>query len=825
METIGKYQIQRVLGRGGMGTVYEALDPVIQRTVAVKTMAPGLADTPDLRTRFLREAQAAGGLKHRNIVTVYDLGEDKGRPFIAMEFIEGTDLEKIIQNRKPYSLEWKLSVLAQICDGLAYAHRNGIVHRDVKPANIRVTGDGEVKIMDFGIAHLQSSTMTRSGLVLGTVHYMAPEQVEGHKVDHRADIFSVGAIAYELVAYRKPFDGDSLTGVMYKIIHEPPDPRGLPENEYPPTLRRIVLKALEKRPEERYQTLDEMHAAIQTLLRPGGVPAAAPPPGQGIDSESATVSFSVKQEGQGMEAGNWVLKGVTALKGGDVDEALRCARKALAAQPDSEPARALLRDAEAEALHRRVEREVGEIRAEAERARVDGQLQKALGLWRKILDLNPEDVEANRAASEIQKSIQERELEQLSSMALSYAADGDMELALKIAAKIERLAPGSPKAAELKAYLEEESARRQADALTATAQEHLAMGNLEEARAAAAEALVLRPGHSIAREIHERASGVLAARTVRIRAPDVFTAEVEEPPPAPKQAPPAAVTPRPAPAVAPRVPPPPPKSTPPSQPPQPPNVQAAAQAPAKTNPPRPAPQPAPVAAAPAPVGKTGVPPTQRPAPPPRPPASTPMPAAAKAATAPPTPGPKGPAPAAPQPAPRPAATSAAAAAAPTAGGPREPAPTPPPAREPTPPPPPAVSVAKEVRPAPRPAPQASPDPVQLTPLPEGPPSNPKAVELLDQARRLLRERAALKALPLLEEAASLEPTHKGIERILSLTRIEAKKVEVEALTTAALNHFLQNEYGKARKAVDKALALEPENKKAKELMKILGSLG
>jgi len=183
-----------------MGTVYEAVDPLLQRKVALKTMTPGLADTPELRERFLREAQAAGGLRHRNIVTVYELGEDKGSPYIAMELVDGTDLEKVIQSREPRSIAWKLDVLRQLCEALAYAHRNGIVHRDVKPANVLVRPDGEVKVVDFGIAHLQSSTMTKGGVVLGTVHYMAPERIEGRKVDQRADIFSVGAIAYKLVA-------------------------------------------------------------------------------------------------------------------------------------------------------------------------------------------------------------------------------------------------------------------------------------------------------------------------------------------------------------------------------------------------------------------------------------------------------------------------------------------------------------------------------------------------------------------------------------------------------------------------------------------------
>ncbi len=765
METIGKYQIQRVLGRGGMGTVYEALDPLIQRTVALKTMAPGLADAPDLRERFLREAQAAGGLKHRNIVTVYDLGEDKGRPFIAMEFIEGSDLEKIIQNRRPLPLEWKLNVLAQVCDGLAYAHRNGIVHRDVKPANVRVTAEGEVKIMDFGIAHLQSSTMTRSGLVLGTVHYMAPEQVEGHKVDHRADIFSVGAIAYELIAYRRPFDGDSITGVMYKIIHEPPDPRGWPEGAFAPALRRVVMRALEKRLDDRYQSLDEMHADLQGLLRSTTpVPVVSRAPSPEPDPGAATVAFSVEKKPATLaQRAGWVRQGVAALKAGDPEDALRLAQLALAARADDDAALALQREAEAESLRRRVEKEMGDIRAEAERARSEGHLQKALGLWRRLLEVSPDDGDARRAAADIEKSIQERELEQLSSMALSYAADGDMELALKIAGKIERLAPGSSKAADLKAYLQEESTRRQADALTATAQEHLAMGNLEEARAAAAEALAVRPTHAIAREIHERASSILAVRTVKVRAAEVFTSEVEEP-----------ASPGPA---APRLPP----STTPGPPAKAPAAVATPAPPVVKAPPVPQPASAPVARVPAPSPL---------APKPRPTPAGPTPAPAIAGPLPPRPAIKPPPPDSPiaytEPTPVKAASSA-----------------PPPSAEATP---------------------ATPTPAQLTPLPEGPPNDPKAVELLDGARRLLRERASLKALPLLEQAASLEPGHQGIERLLALTRIEARKAEVESLTTAALNHFLQNNYGKAKKAVDKALALQPENKKAKELLKILGTL-
>ena len=291
LQTIGKYQVEKVLGHGGMGTVYQARDTVLHRTVALKTMMPGLADAPDLRARFLREAQAAGGLRHHNIVTVYDLGEDRGQPYIAMELVEGMDLEAIIQGRHPLSVEAKIDILRQVCEGLGFAHQNGIVHRDVKPANIRVTAEGEVKIMDFGIAHLQSSTLTSGGQVLGTIQYMAPEQVEGLKSDHRADVFSVGAIAYELLAYRRPFDADSLTAVMYRIAREEPDMSALPVTEYSPGLEAVVARALAKPVAERYQTLEEMREDLERLVRHtahrlSSAPAPAPFAGEATDEET-----------------------------------------------------------------------------------------------------------------------------------------------------------------------------------------------------------------------------------------------------------------------------------------------------------------------------------------------------------------------------------------------------------------------------------------------------------------------------------------------------------------------------------------------------------
>ena len=267
MRTIGKYRIERVLGQGGNGTVYLAHDPGLDRRVALKTLTLGSAVGLEARARFLREAEAAGGLRHPNLVVVYDVGEHAGEPYLAMEYVEGVDLEQVIQRREPRSVEWTIDVLRQVCEGLAHAHRNGIVHRDVKPANIRVTAADEVKIMDFGLARLPASTMTKSGRLLGTIHYMAPEQIEGRDVDQRADVFSVGAIAYELIAHRRPFHGDSLTEVMFQVMHGDPDPRALPETAYSPGLERIILKALARDREDRYPSLDAMRADLGRLVR------------------------------------------------------------------------------------------------------------------------------------------------------------------------------------------------------------------------------------------------------------------------------------------------------------------------------------------------------------------------------------------------------------------------------------------------------------------------------------------------------------------------------------------------------------------------------
>jgi serine/threonine protein kinase len=262
---LGKYEIKGELGTGAMGVVYRAEDSRLGRLVALKVMSPSVASNPDLVKRFYREAQAAGQLHHPNIVTIYDIDEVDGLPFIAMEFLEGEDLDKVITAGKEMPVVKKLDIIVQACKGLHHAHQRGIVHRDVKPGNIVLLNDGMVKIVDFGIAHLGATSMTQTGMVLGTVMYMAPEQISGQRVDARADIFSVGVILYELLTFQTPFSGHDVPSVLYKILNEPPEPLSDHVRNCPPQLETILKRALEKERTKRYQTAEDMAFDLQRV--------------------------------------------------------------------------------------------------------------------------------------------------------------------------------------------------------------------------------------------------------------------------------------------------------------------------------------------------------------------------------------------------------------------------------------------------------------------------------------------------------------------------------------------------------------------------------
>ncbi len=268
-ERIGKYQIVGKLGQGAMGEVFRGHDPVLNRFVAIKRISSGLDADETLKKRFRREAEAVAKLNHPHIITVYELGFEGEQMFMAMELLEGIDLKHAMAQHKLSSAE-KLSVMEQISEGLAYAHSQDLVHRDLKPANIHLLPGGKVKIMDFGLARMSGSDMTSTGTVMGTPHYMSPEQVRGQKADARSDVFALGCVFYELLSGRKPFDAESMHGVLFKVMQEEPSPLAEIVPDTPPMLIQIVEKALAKDPAERFQTAGELLAALRRARAAAG---------------------------------------------------------------------------------------------------------------------------------------------------------------------------------------------------------------------------------------------------------------------------------------------------------------------------------------------------------------------------------------------------------------------------------------------------------------------------------------------------------------------------------------------------------------------------
>jgi serine/threonine-protein kinase len=262
---LGKYKIQSFLGQGAMGKVYKAHDPVLNRFVAIKTITQTLAGDPELRRRFQVEAQAAARLNHPNIITVYDYGEQEETIYIAMELLEGTDLKEMLIAGSFKGLSDKLRIMGQICDGLSFAHSKGVIHRDLKPANVHFNHHGTVKIMDFGLARLDSGDRSKAGTVVGTPNYMSPEQVMGDEIDPRTDVFSAGAVLYELLANRKPFDADSVHGILFQVVHKEPTPVREISRELPPIVGEVVQRALAKDRAHRFQSAAEFREAINSI--------------------------------------------------------------------------------------------------------------------------------------------------------------------------------------------------------------------------------------------------------------------------------------------------------------------------------------------------------------------------------------------------------------------------------------------------------------------------------------------------------------------------------------------------------------------------------
>jgi serine/threonine protein kinase len=262
-KSVGRYRLVQRIGRGAMGEVYRAEDPVEGIDVAIKLMAAETLGDNELIERFRREAFSAAALDHPNITRIHDFGEEGGTLYMAMELLEGSDLKHIIEAGAPGDVREKLEVMLQIASAMAFVHARGLVHRDLKPGNIHVNVDGQVKIMDFGLVRLADSNMTRTGMVMGSPSYMAPELIRGNKADARSDIYALGCVFYEFLSGKRAFGGKGLTQILMAIMSTEPESLGIAAPAVPGPVARLVERCLTKDPEKRYQTGGELHAALE----------------------------------------------------------------------------------------------------------------------------------------------------------------------------------------------------------------------------------------------------------------------------------------------------------------------------------------------------------------------------------------------------------------------------------------------------------------------------------------------------------------------------------------------------------------------------------
>jgi eukaryotic-like serine/threonine-protein kinase len=314
-----RYEIQRGIARGGMAEVYLARDQLLDRPVAVKVLFAEYARDPSFVERFRREAQSAANLNHPNIVAIYDWGQERGTYFIVMEYVRGRSLRDVVQVNGPFSARRTAEIGAEIAGALEFAHRNGVVHRDVKPGNVLITADGDIKVTDFGIARAGTSeALTQTGAVMGTAAYFSPEQAQGFAVDGRSDVYSLGVVLYEMVTGAPPFSGESPVAVAYKHVREEPEPPGARAPDLPPDLQQIILTAMAKDPDSRYQTADELRSDLLRFVR-GQPPLGGPATGL-VAEGTATVAAAPTQAAP-----------VAALHEVDPDEHRRKRRGALVA--------------------------------------------------------------------------------------------------------------------------------------------------------------------------------------------------------------------------------------------------------------------------------------------------------------------------------------------------------------------------------------------------------------------------------------------------------------------------------------------------------------
>jgi serine/threonine-protein kinase len=382
IKRIGKYEVIDLLGRGGMGLVYRAFDRQLNREVAIKTVTEGFTGDQEMLKRFYQEAAKTGSLRHQNIVTVYDLGEQDGFPYIVMEYLSGDPLDRVIQSGKSHPLALKLRIIEQVCNALAYAHRNDVIHRDVKPANVIVQPDGVVKLLDFGIARQEKteSHMTRTGHVIGTLQYMAPERLRNAAFDGRSDIFSVGVLMFQLLTGELPFTGDY--SIVQKILTEKHPSLGQYVSKYPPALDGVLDRALAKNPDDRYSTADEMAAEIA----------------------------SVEQELRKGQVAEWIQKAERLVQEEEFTSARDVLLQVLKVEHQHTTARQMIAQVQQNLNLRARAQQVRQLKAQAEEAAADKRYEDAIHCLEEACGLDPSSAELADFLEGIRQKKRHREL-------------------------------------------------------------------------------------------------------------------------------------------------------------------------------------------------------------------------------------------------------------------------------------------------------------------------------------------------------------------------------------------------------------------------------
>jgi hypothetical protein len=431
---LGKYELIGELGRGGMGIVYRARDPLINRLVALKTITAGLAENPNLLERFYREAQSAGGLQHPNIVTIYDMGEEGGTPYIAMELIEGESLEQIISARPDLPLSLKLTYAIQACRAFDYAHKRGIVHRDIKPANVMLGKDGTVKVVDFGIARVLESSKTQTGMLMGTFAYMSPEQYHGEHADERSDIWSFGVLLFELLTYQRPFSGDAPAALMNKICQQDPTPLHNLAPECPPELEAVMQRILQKVPADRYQTMEDLLVELDPICK---------------SFQAATV---LKLVAQGSEL----------VKQGNFTQARDILRQALQIESTNTQARSLLEKVNLELKRALIRPKAQQFVEKGLELLAQGKVQEAKIEAENALKLDTSFEAAQDLKQRVQKELDRSQLiAQYLNTAKLRLAEGQPEMAEEPLAKVMQLEPSNKTAQVLREQVERDKLQRE----------------------------------------------------------------------------------------------------------------------------------------------------------------------------------------------------------------------------------------------------------------------------------------------------------------------------------------------------------------------------